>query len=169
VLYTDASGNIYVRFLDEEGGDDGQYHLQEVVAPDGYVLDDTVYDIVIKAGETTEITVVNYKDTPDTPDTPTPVPSTEVVPEEPTPETNETTTIEDAPVPVAELPEPEEELIEDEQLQEEPQVPLASGETINSTVPETGDDTPLWAATALLALLGLLALAAADRKKPCKH
>jgi hypothetical protein len=169
VLYTDASGNIYVRFLDEEGGDDGQYHLQEVVAPDGYVLDDTVYDIVIKAGETTEITVVNHKDTPDTPDTPTPVPSTEIVPEEPTPETNGTTTIEDTPVPVAELPEPEEELIEDEQLQEEPQVPLASGETINSTVPETGDDTPLWAATALLALLGLLALAAADRKKPCKH
>jgi hypothetical protein len=40
----------------------------------------------------------------------------------------------------------------------------------DSSMPRTGDDTPLWAATALLALFGLLALAAADiKRKPCKH
>jgi hypothetical protein len=155
ILYTDADGNIYIRFIDEEGGDDGQYYLQEVVAPDGYVLDDTVYDIVIKGGETTRITLVNQKeetDTPTTPDTPSTPTDT------PTPHDTETNSLHlDEPlVPTTTLVEVD-----------ETGVPLTGTE---SPVPQTGDDTPQWAATALLALLGLLALAAANReRKPCKH
>jgi LPXTG-motif cell wall-anchored protein len=56
VLYTNADGNIYIRFLDEEG----TYQLKEAVTLDGYGVDPDTYDIVIEGGTVMPITLENY-------------------------------------------------------------------------------------------------------------
>jgi hypothetical protein len=173
ILYTDPDGNIYIRYLDEKGCEEdgceggGIYHLQEVVAPDGYVLDENVYDVVITACDTAEITVTNVA-IPTEVEEPQ-VPEAETTPEPTTEPTTETGgTIAQTPAFATVTAEPSTEKQTGEGGSAITNEPAYA--TVDSTTPKTGDDTPLWAVTSLLALFGLLALAAADKKgKPCKH
>jgi hypothetical protein len=122
-LYTDANGTIYIKFLDEEG----DYRLQETEAPEGYELDDTVYDIVIQGGYTTRIDLVNYL-----------LPS---ISEDPTPEIPTPPTIVDIPdeTPTA-TPAPEENISDDETpLELTPDEPI-SDELIDEIIAEIDEE-----------------------------
>lgn len=120
VLYTDANGDFFIRFLDgNDNGDAVDYILSEIVTPDGYITDTSEFDIVIRAADNTDITLLAYKpakqeeerrggggsnkDTEGTTiyDELTPLSNTFEIPDEETPLAN---TIEDEPTPLANVP-----------------------------------------------------------------
>jgi hypothetical protein len=167
-LYTDANGTIYIKFLDEEG----DYRLQETEAPEGYELDDTVYDIVIQGGYTTRIDLVNYLlPVPDDsepmpviiPDDLTPDISASVTPSTPT---DSTVDIPDEDTPLAPAPDSSisDEVIDDiideviEEINEEtvPLVPIMEDEVPLTSVPQTGTRSSLPAAVLSAAVAALL-------------